>query len=172
MPHPQPEVASAIVWPDWPLQQVPAVPRRVPDEAELVELGVARLVGPEVVVPVPDLPRAPAQREAHGPEGPVRVAARHDEVGGHEEVAVGELEGDQGFEDEVVLGLEPLPDEAEVPPAWKSNSELGSPNQTSELSSSVKSTSIRLIFGRLDGSRRGLEARSKRLVQTVRVRAH
>ena len=36
---------------------------------------------------------------------------------------------------------------------WKSNSELGYPHQTSELSSSVKSKSIRLIFGRIDCSR-------------------
>ena len=42
--------------------------------------------------------------------------------------------------------------------AWKSNSELGYPNQTSELSSSVNSKSIRLIFGRIDCSRRILEA--------------
>ena len=40
---------------------------------------------------------------------------------------------------------------------WKSNSELGYPDQTSELSRSVKSKSIRLIFGRIDCSRRFLE---------------
>jgi hypothetical protein len=41
---------------------------------------------------------------------------------------------------------------------WKSTSELGRRGQTSELSISVKSTSIRLIFGRIDCSRRVLEA--------------
>ena len=41
-----------------------------------------------------------------------------------------------------------------------------------EISSSVKSKSIRLIFGRIDCSRRVLEAQPKSLVQTVRLRAH
>ena len=40
---------------------------------------------------------------------------------------------------------------------------FGAPRHTSELSSSVASTSIRLIFGRIDGSRRVLEARPKAL---------
>ena len=43
----------------------------------------------------------------------------------------------------------------------KSNSEPGDPDQTSELSSSATSKSIRLIFGRIDRSRRVLEARQK-----------
>ena len=46
-------------------------------------------------------------------------------------------------------------------PVWKSTSELGCPDQTSELSSSVTSKSIRLIFGRIDCSRRVLEARQQ-----------
>ena len=46
----------------------------------------------------------------------------------------------------------------EAPPVWKSTSELGRQGQTSERSRSVKSTSIRLIFGRIDCSRRVLEA--------------
>ena len=41
--------------------------------------------------------------------------------------------------------------------------------QTSELSSSVKSKSIRLIFGRIDCSRRGLEAQPK---SPARLRSH
>ena len=45
-------------------------------------------------------------------------------------------------------------------------------HQTSELSISVKSKSIRLIFGRIDYSRRVFEARRKTLAQTVRLRAH
>ena len=45
-------------------------------------------------------------------------------------------------------------------------------NQTSEFSSSVKSKSIRLIFGRIDCSQRVLEARRKCSCQTVRLRAH
>ena len=55
---------------------------------------------------------------------------------------------------------------------WKSTSELGRRGQTSEFSSSVKSTSIRLIFGRIDCSQRVLEVRSKSLVRTLRLRAH
>ena len=50
---------------------------------------------------------------------------------------------------------------------WIPTTGLGGPHQTSELPSSVKSTSIRLIFGRIDCSRRVLEARLKSLVQTV-----
>ena len=41
-----------------------------------------------------------------------------------------------------------------------------------EISSSVTSKSIRLIFGRIDRSRRVLEAQPESLVQTVRLRAH
>jgi ribulose kinase len=55
---------------------------------------------------------------------------------------------------------------------WKSTAGLGGPHQTSELSISIKSKSIRLIFGRIDCSCRVLEARPKSLVQTVRLRAH
>ena len=57
-------------------------------------------------------------------------------------------------------------------PVWKSNSELGYPNQTSELSISAKSTSIRLIFGRIDCSRGVLEARQKILRRNGRIRSH
>jgi hypothetical protein len=46
------------------------------------------------------------------------------------------------------------------------------PDQTSELSRSVTSTSMRPMFGRSDRSRRVLEAQRKHLVQTVRLRAH
>jgi hypothetical protein len=55
---------------------------------------------------------------------------------------------------------------------WKSTARLGRPDQTSELSSSVKSMSIRLIFGRIDGSRRVLEARRKNSRRNGRIRAH
>ena len=44
---------------------------------------------------------------------------------------------------------------------------FGGPRRTSELSSSVTSTSIRLVFGRIDCARRVLEARPKGLVHTV-----
>ena len=44
----------------------------------------------------------------------------------------------------------------------------GVETKTSNLSSSVKSQSIRLIFGQIDGSHRVLEARRKNLVQPVR----
>jgi hypothetical protein len=55
---------------------------------------------------------------------------------------------------------------------WKSTTGLGGPHQTSELSISVKSKSIRLILGRIDCSCQVLEAQRKSLVQTVRLRAH
>ena len=54
----------------------------------------------------------------------------------------------------------------------KSTSELGRRGQTSEFSSSVKSKSIRLIFGRIDCSQRVLEARRKCSCQNIRIRAH
>ena len=57
-------------------------------------------------------------------------------------------------------------------PVWKSTSELGRRGQTSELSSSVKSMSIRLIFGRIDCSRQVLEAQPKSLCQNIRMRSH
>jgi hypothetical protein len=50
---------------------------------------------------------------------------------------------------------------------WNSTAGLGGPDQTSEFSSSVTSTSIRLIFGRIDGSRRVLEAQPKSPAQSV-----
>ena len=46
------------------------------------------------------------------------------------------------------------------------------PHQTSNLSSSVTSTSIRLIFGRIDGSPRVLEARPKLSRRNGRIRSH
>jgi hypothetical protein len=53
-------------------------------------------------------------------------------------------------------------------PVWKSTPGLGGgPHQTSELSSSVTSKSIRLSFGRIECSRRVLEARQKNRVETV-----
>ena len=97
------------------VQQVPAVPRRVPDEAELVELAAAALVAGDVVEPPPDLARAAPQGQARGPRGPRGVARGHDEGARHEEVAEDVAERRERLDDEVVLGLEPLPDEAEVP---------------------------------------------------------
>jgi len=58
------------------------------------------------------------------------------------------------------------------PPVWNSTTGLGGPDQTSELSISVKSKSIRLIFGRIDCSRRVLEAQPKSLCQNGRIRSH
>ena len=55
---------------------------------------------------------------------------------------------------------------------WNSTTGLGGSDQTSEFSSSIKSKSIRLIFGRIDCSRRVLEAQRKSMVQIVRLRAH
>jgi hypothetical protein len=60
----------------------------------------------------------------------------------------------------------------QLTPVCKSTSELGRRGQTSEFSISVKSKSIRLIFGRIDRSRQVLEAQRKSLVQTVRLRSH
>jgi hypothetical protein len=48
----------------------------------------------------------------------------------------------------------------------------GGPGRTSTLSSSAASTSIRLIFGRIDCSQRVLEARRKCSCQNIRLRAH
>ena len=55
---------------------------------------------------------------------------------------------------------------------WKPTTGLGGPDQTSELSSSVKSKSIRLIFGRIDCSCRALEAEPKSLCRNIRIRSH
>ena len=55
---------------------------------------------------------------------------------------------------------------------WKSTTSLGGPDQTSDLSISVTSKSIRLIFGRIDCSRRVLEAQRNCLCQNIRIRAH
>ena len=52
---------------------------------------------------------------------------------------------------------------------WKPTAGLGGPDQTSEFSSSIKSKSIRLIFGRIDGSRRVFEAQSKSLRRNCRI---
>ena len=49
---------------------------------------------------------------------------------------------------------------------------FGGPHQTSELFISVKSKSIRLIFGRIDCSHRVLEARQKSLHQNCRIHSH
>ena len=57
-------------------------------------------------------------------------------------------------------------------PARESTAGSGRPDQTLKFSSSVKSKSIRLIFGRIDGSRRALEARSKSLCRDFRIRSH
>ena len=54
----------------------------------------------------------------------------------------------------------------------KSTAGLGGPRQTSELSISITSKSIRLIFGRIDCSRRVLEARPKSLRRNGRICAH
>jgi len=48
----------------------------------------------------------------------------------------------------------------------------GGGHQTSELSRSATSKSIRLIFGRIDRSHRVLEARRNTVFQNVRLRAH
>jgi hypothetical protein len=56
--------------------------------------------------------------------------------------------------------------------AWNSTPGLGGPDQTSEFSRSVTSTSIRLIFGRIDCSRRVLEAQQKASRRNGRIRAH
>ena len=57
-------------------------------------------------------------------------------------------------------------------PAWKSTAGSGGPDRTSEPSSSVTSMSIRPIFGRIDRSRRVLEARPKSSRRNGRVRSH
>jgi len=69
----------------------------------------------------------------------------------------------------------PRPDAAALAafrPVWKSTSGMDTSSKTSNLSISVKSKSIRLIFGRIDCSRRVLEAQPKSLHQNCRIRAH
>jgi len=56
-------------------------------------------------------------------------------------------------------------------PARNSTAGSGRPDQTLQFSSSVESESLRLMLGRIDRSRRVLEARPKSLVHTVRRRA-
>ena len=53
---------------------------------------------------------------------------------------------------------------------WKSTTGLGRPHQTSEIPSSVKSRSIRLIFGRLFPFGRDLELWMKNLRKMIRIR--
>ena len=53
------------------------------------------------------------------------------------------------------------------PPVWKSTTGLGGPHQTSDLSISITSKSIRLIFGRIDRSHRVFEAQPKSTTQSV-----
>ncbi|EGB09843.1 hypothetical protein AURANDRAFT_63060 [Aureococcus anophagefferens] len=55
---------------------------------------------------------------------------------------------------------------------WKSTAGFGRPDHTLKFLSSVKSTSIRLIFGRIDCSHRVLEVQPKSLRQNIRIRAH
>jgi hypothetical protein len=57
-------------------------------------------------------------------------------------------------------------------PVWKSTTGLGRPDQTLKFSSSVKSKSTRLIFGRIDCSHRVLEAQRKCSCQNIRILAH
>ena len=57
-------------------------------------------------------------------------------------------------------------------PVPNSTTGLGGPDQTSEFSSSIKSKSIRLIFGRIDCSRRVLEAQPKNLRRNCRICAN
>ena len=64
------------------------------------------------------------------------------------------------------------PAEAKRHSVWKSTTGLGGPHQTSELPISVKSKSIRLIFGRIDRSRGVLEARQKTSRRNRRIRSH
>ena len=61
---------------------------------------------------------------------------------------------------------------AQSPIAPNSTAGLGGPDQTSEFSSSVTSTSIRPISGRIDCSHRVLEAQQKALRRNGRMRAH
>jgi len=55
---------------------------------------------------------------------------------------------------------------------WKSTSGMDASSKTSNLSSSIESKSIRLILGRIDRSRRVLEAPQKASRRNGRIRAH
>ena len=56
--------------------------------------------------------------------------------------------------------------------ACESTAGSGRRDQTLKFSRSVTSTSIRLMFGRIDRSRRVLEARRKCVCQNCRIRSH
>ena len=68
--------------------------------------------------------------------------------------------------------LRAFADALEVVPCAKINHCLGGPGQTSNLSSSVKSKSIRLTFGRIDCSHRVLEAQKKISRRNCQIRSH
>ena len=60
----------------------------------------------------------------------------------------------------------------ELVAVWKSTSGMDASSKTSNLSISVKSKSIRLIFGRIDCSRRVLEEQPKSLRRNCRICVH
>ena len=70
--------------------------------------------------------------------------------------------------------MEKLP-EGQYPAAWNSTAGSGGPRQTSELSSSVTSTSIRLIFGRIEllssSSRSTAEELASKLSRTLTLKS-
>jgi len=105
--------------------------------------------------------RLELRARARGHVAEAAVEARLDAVGEADELADAEHLGRVRLE----VGLARAP-------VCKSTSELGRPDQTLKFSSSVKSRSIRLIFGRIDCSRRVLEAQRKILRRNCRIRSH
>ena len=83
---------------------------------------------------------------------------------------VGEMNGMNDIIDRLKRELELRAEEAPPAPTCVETNGLGGPDQTSEFSSSVKSESIRLIFGRLFPPGRDLEVRITFVCTSIRIR--
>ena len=121
--------------------------------AELGAVGPRREDEEPVVGRVAEAPR----RVAEGPDELALAPGRRHLV----EVRAARRDDDEVLRRAAVVG-----------PVCKSTTGLGRRGQTSEISSSVKSKSIRLIFGQIDCSHRVLEAQWKCSCQNVRLRAN
>ena len=126
------------------------------------------------------------EKQARSPDDPVASGSESDESDGEKAEWRDGDDVDDGLSDDSSLEAYDLEDLGEdlapvaapvylrdlLAPVPNSTTGLGGPDQTSEFSSSVTSKSIRLIFGRIDRSRRVLEAEPKRLRRNCRVRSH
>ena len=126
------------------------------------------------------------EKQARSPDDPVASGSESDDSDGDKAEWRDGDDVDDGLSDDSSLEAYDLEDLGEdlapvaapvylrdlLAPVPNSTTGLGGPDQTSEFSSSVKSKSIRLIFGRIDCSHRVLEARRKCSCQNIRIRAH